>query len=345
VNKVEINHQIPIFNPYETFSDESQEEAIENAVKKSTSAPNEKVIELADKVVEWGQDRLFTDYEKAIDSLGAGAKALDWGVFSVVASMQGVVVIDSIFRLKALSLHPLSKIPVILPLLTFPLAIFFFFMGCIEGVVEFINLKRVSNFLHSMEKKDPEIQLEWLKKRYFSLDSKEASKIYHFIERLFPNLPLEEKAKNFGRIAQKALKIKFESLKRRITPDLAEEVFKEISKEPKSPEDIHRVQCLMESVKRQAKNKTVVHILGLAAISLSLISITGLVIGVTHGFFFVALATGAIGLLALQFIMKKGTLAKEVERFYNRLLSKLSGYEDLTQRRTSHEDAKIFINR
>ncbi|NGX36978.1 MAG: hypothetical protein K1000chlam2_00124 [Chlamydiae bacterium] len=319
-----IKEPFSICNPYRAFS--FAKEKVPSHARKNS----DQILILADRVADWGKNALFKDYEQQVDFAGFTAKILDWGMTGTLVALQVTVAVYNFLQLHFLDQTVFSYIPHGLRILGRPISAFLYFLGIIEGVVEFLNLKRTSVFLYRMELKceTPLEKLRWIKNEHFSLNDEEVSKIHRFVENKLPNLNVDQKADRFDQIAKKALQLKYESLKRRITPGLGEEVARELSgimQGLTSPEASVRLNAekranlLIESVTNQAKNKIFVHILGLVAISFTLISMVGVLGGMTSGGFFIALGVAALVFGILQFVAKRGTLAKEVGHYYDRL--------------------------
>ena len=268
-------------------------------------------------LVELGQKRLFPNYEKRVAFAGVAAKVLDHSVFGVVGGMDGILMVDRIFHLNCT--RPLFKtLPTILKVTAIPSAIFFFAMGIIEGISELMNLKNSVQFLYQMTKKSSEREhLNWIKSNYFALSECEISKIYDFVEcsqlRALTDSTREEKAWRFDQIREKALTVKFEALSRRITPDLA----KRLAEALENPSGIE--ECIIESLTRQLKVKTLVHALGLAAIALTLICVSSIFLGLSGGVFFTILAATSIALTTASFLLDKGRVNSEAVRFYDKI--------------------------
>ena len=321
----EIKEPFSIYNPYRNFSSMPEEKALEHAHEYP-----DHVLALADRVANWGKKTLYKDYEKQVDFVGFTAQVLDWSTTGTLIALQGSVAAYNIFQMHFLDKTILSYIPHGIRVLGKPISVFFYILGMIEGLVEFLNLKRTAAFLYRMELKcdTPLEKLRWIKDQYFTLSRKEVAKIHQFVESKLPNFNDRQKAKYFDEIAKKALHLKYESLKRRITPGLGEEVARELSliiKGLASSESSTRLDAekrahlLIESVTNQAKNKIFVHILGLIALSFTLISMIGILAGITSGGFFIVLGALAFTFGALQFIAKRGTLAREVGHYYDKL--------------------------
>ncbi|NGX40080.1 MAG: hypothetical protein KR126chlam1_01420 [Chlamydiae bacterium] len=143
-----------------------------------------------------------------------------------------------------------------------------------------------------------------------------------------PEIRQKAKAMHYQILEGKLLSMRFSALERRITPALAETVKKELdtilsgskNENPEIREKAKiRAEVLLNSIDRQAKNKVLVHLLGLAAITFALISGIAFLAGVTAPVIFITLGAISIGFICAQYFLKKGTLVKEVEAFYNRV--------------------------
>ncbi|NGX47748.1 MAG: hypothetical protein K1000chlam3_01131 [Chlamydiae bacterium] len=317
-----------INNPYKSFIP-----SLEDLGFKSNAQIREKdkVLAFADRIIDWGKAHFSKDYEKQIGFVGKTANILDWGVCGVVGGMEAVVIVDKMVRPFHMNQFPvLNTFPSLLKIIMIPSAISFLIMAVFQGFVEFLNLRRAGYFLHNIEKrkKDPLDGLQWLKEKYFTLNKSEGQKIHQYIKQKFPGSPCNEKAKAFDQIAEKVLHVKYDSLKRRISPGLAKEVVSQldiITKDLRSifpwkrTEATQRAEILMQSLTRQAKNKILIHFLGILAITCTLISMPLFLSGVGAGPFFAILGTIAFALTIISLIIDKGIVAKEVEKFYDSL--------------------------
>ncbi|MBS0629077.1 MAG: hypothetical protein JSS30_02490 [Verrucomicrobia bacterium] len=284
---------------------------------------------LADRIVDWGKGFFFYDYEKFLDVADKGTYLLDKGVMVVVGSMQGAMIADGLFHLNIVTNGPFSFIPAALKVILVPSSLFFFIIAIVESIFEFINMRRGIELLTGISKEKKAInQLEWMKKHYFSINKEESDKICMLIEEKLPNLDQTAKANRYDEIAQKALEVKFENLKRRISPGLAEEVKKQLDtamNELSSPDDIiretaaKRVELLMESVSTQAKTKILIHVLGLIAIFFTALSALGMFTGFGTLPFFIAVGALTAAAVALKFIVQKGGYEQRVEILYDKI--------------------------
>ena len=156
--------------------------------------------------------------------MGNTAAILDTSVSTATIGMQTAVVVYKFFSQQKIPIF--EEIPPLLKIIALPCSIVFFVLGVLEGFTEFVSLKRVISFVQHIESQpeDPLSQLNYIKTHYFSLTPKYVTKIKTFIDNTLSDLPKNEKAKHFDRIAQKVLQVRFEGLKRRITPGLGEEV-------------------------------------------------------------------------------------------------------------------------
>ncbi len=329
MNIIQAKSHINSINPYRTLWD-SLEEGVVSMVRKTclySPSPPESKLTLADRVIDWSLALPFTNYEREIDAAGSIAKGLDWGVFGVVAALQGIVAVDELFKLHFLRNDLFSFLPATLRALSQPLSGFFFGMGIIESGFELVSLSRVSKLLYRFEKspEKPIRHLEWIKEHYFTIRGHQAKKIAAYIEQKHPAFSQKEKSEAFEQIADKSLQIKFERLSRRITPGLAKGVSEELdgilsdlkSNFSGTRATAHKkAQVLLASVTKQVKNKILVHILALMSLACTVISMTGLFIGVAIPAFFIVLGATATLLMAIQFLAKKKILDREVEQFY-----------------------------
>lgn len=324
MNRIENNSQLSFFNPYRVAGASPVVAIAQNnmavALPKTT---------LVDRAVNWGKAILFRDYEKGLDIVDKGTWLLDKGVVVVVGSMQAAVIADGLFHLNILKNGFLSFIPYALKLLLTPASIFFIVIGVIEAIFEIINLRKGVKLLNSVNKeKSPMDGFEFIKDRYFTLQKEESQKIIRLIEEKLPDLDQTAKADRFDEIAKRALEIKFDNLKRRISPGLAEEVkvqLDSIMKELQSPDETirnaaeTRAKLLMESVSRQAKNKIIIHILGIVAIFFTVLSAIGMATGIGAIGFFVAMGACTAIAVITKWIIQKGLYEREVANFYDRV--------------------------
>ncbi|MDN3506331.1 MAG: hypothetical protein P0S96_03780 [Simkaniaceae bacterium] len=298
-------------NPYKTtFS------SFSDLFTRERKKENDRIVAFADRLVEKGGN-LFTNEEKRLEFIGIAAKILDWGVFTIVGGIEGTVLAEKIVRPLHVTHLPIFKtFPVILSLIMIPASVFFLAIATFEAGIEFLHLRRGILLLGSIEKRkgDPVKAMEWLKSRFFSLDEGEAKRIYAFIEKSGPHLSRSEKALRFDGIAEKALEIKYDSLKRRISPGLAEEVKKGLTNISKE-----RAEIFVQSLSRQAKNKVLVHAVAILALSCTIISMSVFLGGIAAGPFFVIMGSIAVSLLLISTIISKGVMAKEGERLYDKL--------------------------
>lgn len=331
MNRIETKSLVTSTNPYRAASPNvdlwGMASSIQNAIYSPIGA-GKTAPSLADRVVEWGKSLLFEDYEKQLNFAEQATWFLDKGVVTVVGGMQGAVIVEGLFHLHFLE-GRLSILPQLVKTILLPSSIFFFIMGIIEMIFELINLKRGIDLLHGVSKESSPLDtLGWMKEHYFTLQVHEAQKIYNFIEKKLPDLSTSQKADRFDQIAERALEVRFESLKRRITPGLADEVklqLDSITKDLKSSKENIRVDAatraklLMESVSTQAKNKIKIHLLGILSICFTLISMIGIFAGIGVLPFFIALGAGTAITFVTKLIIQKGHYERSVERFYDQL--------------------------
>lgn len=318
-----------IYNPYESSS-AIRGEGDARLIGKRVQIEDDSLIDFANRVTEWGKTLLFNDYEKQLDFSGKVARILDWSTLFTVGSMQAILITERLFHYNITHLPVFKAFPTLLKILTLPTAIFFLVMTIFEGFVELVNLRRAGQLLYHLRirQKDPLAQLQWVKEHYFTLDQKEGKKIEVYIEQTMPLLSQVEKARRFEQIAHKALRLKYEGLKRRISPGLAEEVLSQIHTISKDLESFspvtkakaaQRAEVLMKSLTRQTKNKILVHVLGVTALGITLISLSVFLAKVTTTAFFAIMGAMSISLTVLSFLINKGTVAKETEKLYDKL--------------------------
>lgn len=308
---------------------------------------DDRIVAFADRLVEKGAD-LFTNEERRIEFIGIAAKILDWGVFAIVGGIEGTVLAEKIIKPLELSSYPVLKsFPSLLPILMTPAAGFFLGIAAVESFIEFLQMRRGILFLHSIEKRkeDPIEAMQWLKSRYFTLSKVEGEKIQAFIEKSAPQLSQREKAKRFDEIAEKALHVKYDSLKRRVSPGLAKEVSSQLSRIDRDLRSFsparrgqakERAQILVESLSSQAKIKILVHGIAMLALACTIISMSVFLSGIAAGPLFVIMGAIAVSLLLTSTILDKGVLAKEGEKLYDRLIG-------FTQRVEAHSTAPPLL--
>ncbi len=317
---IENNRELQYINPYLGSAPLRRESEAVSAIAQKT---------FVDHVVNWGKAILFRDYERHLEIVEKGTWLLDKGVLVVVGTMQGAMIADGLFHLNIVKNGPFWFIPAALKVVLIPSSIFFFVIGIIEGIFEFINMRRGIELLQGISKEKSALnQLDWMKDRYFTLQPEESDKICSLIEEKLPELDRTSKAERFDQIAQKALEVKFENLKRRITPGLADEVKKQLDstmKDLTSPDETirldaaQRVELLMESVSTQAKTKILIHVLGLIAIFFTLLSALSMFTGFGTLPFFIAMGVGTAAAVVLKFIVQKGGYEQQVEKFYDKI--------------------------
>jgi len=262
--------------------------------------------------------------EKRVDIVGKTAQRLDTKAFAGILVIEGLVLANSYFSLNLERSSTLISLYNVY--LALPFNIIFFALGAIKAAFEIVNLKRIGKLLYRIEKRDESAKdkLDWIRKRYFDLSAKETRQLNHLLSRTRPELreALREKIK------AKILENKFEALQRRVTPGLAKEVKKEIntliqniSSQDKKTQlaAALRTNFLLESLSRQAKNMLIIHSIGLIAIVLTIASVICAFAGVTSPAFFIALFAISVGLMALQYLLKKGTVDLELDKFYDKL--------------------------
>lgn len=292
--------------------------------------PKDDLLAMADRITEWGKVLLIRNMEKRIEFTEHAAHFLDWSTFAFITSLEVTLVADQFFKFGSYIEWIYHHIPEILHITHTPARILGGALNIVEMGIEFISLRRSQRFhraFKSMEN-DPNMQIKWLKETYFTLNEPEGAKIKDYIDQTMPQLTGYEKAERFERIAEKALRVKFDALGRRISKHLSHELIEKI--EPISREmnswwpqtrakGIEKAQVLMQSIEEHAKWKTVVHALAIVAISISLV---GLVLG------FAALPLGA-GLMAIEglsalifilsFIADKVVLKRELKKMGTQL--------------------------
>lgn len=320
MNNISNGFVFSIFNPYLAPEADASEPTKNDGMKKP----------LSKRTIEWAQRTLFLDYEKAINATGIAARALDYGAFAVMGTMQAGVIVDAIAH------HSLGgasqffgRLKPLTVALAIPFGITFFVLGIIEGIYEFFQIKRVSSMLYRLKQQgnDPQIALLWLKNKFFNLKSEESERIYAFIEGKMPEASKGEKAHKYHEIARSALKIKHDCLKRRITKGLAEHITKELpgilkdlsSTDPEvAAHAKEKAETMLKSVTRQTKNKIIVHTLALIAICFTLVSMIGVFAGLSGGLLVMGLGLGAGIFTLASFVLNKGTVAREAAKFYDR---------------------------
>ncbi len=276
-----------------------------------------------DRVVTWGENLLFKDYEAQLDFSAKVTGILDWGAFGVIVGVEATSIANKLFSLKLDRVSVLSKTFTLFQILTIPFSIFFVAINALKTFFEFVHLKRGIQLLKKVEREGrAEEKFEWIRSKYFSLSAHENTKITSFIEENLSDLDPTEKRARFEQLKEKALALKLNNLGRRITPALAKEVKTQldiITRDLKKPstqaQALQRAEVLMQSISSQAKHKIVVHIIGLAALAMSLVGLIATLSGVGAIPIFVT----AIALALLQFAVEKKTVGKAVVRLYDAL--------------------------
>lgn len=329
MNNIDTKNHIYSINPYQSFWSDFKEgiASYTSRIFSSSLSKDDPILSFADKIGDLGRRILFKDYEKQVDFTGKVARILDWSVFLGSITLEGFVIVNNLLHLHLFSKKVLQYIPYIGKLATIPTSSFFFAMGVIEGSVELVNIKRVTRFYKQIElkKDDPQAQLNWIKEKYFTLSPGQVQKIQTFIKVAMPHMSQAQKAKRFTQIAEKVLKNQLQALGRRISSGLANEVHKNLQSilsdlQSWSPHRRAKAQekarILMESVSEQAKNKILIHVLGLMTIACTIISLIAVFTGVSTTAIFTLLASGAIFLIAAQIFVRKTTVDRELDTFY-----------------------------
>lgn len=323
-----VKSHLEITNPYLPASSTSKAETFHPALENGEINP---LVKSVDQVVEWGQNALFKDYERRVDFASIGARSLDYGVFASLAGMQGAVIVDNLFRLTHYRGF-FDRLPAILKVVAMPAAIFFFIFGIIEGFAEFVGLRRSVTFLEHMEKDGATSvdKLTWLKNKYLTISGHESEKIQSYIETHLPLLSNGEKALRYEQIAEKALDLHIKALSRRVTPGLAEHVVKELPgileglSDPSRAdyaESVEKGNLLIDSLTEQSKVKILVHLVALAAIGFTLISVIGVFAGLTFPAFFLVLGGLAATFTLLSLVIDKQVVNKEATKFYDKFVA------------------------
>lgn len=288
------------------------------------------VLKIANRITNWSKKFLFNDFEKQVDFIGKGANLLDRGIVIIIGAVEGGVFLNHLLHLKLQKYPIVSAFPLFLKLIAFPVNAFFIGTAGIQLGAEIIYLRRVGNFLHNLHslKESPLAQLEWVRSNYFVLNQKEIQKIQTYIDKAFPFSSMAEKGDKFDQIASKILQNKYEALKRRISPGIAEELaqqFTSITEGLKSydlairDKAIEKAHILMSSMTTQAKNKVLIHVLGILAITLSLISLILFLAGGIGAPLLLTFGAISFALVTMRFIIEKGLVKKEVELLYDRM--------------------------
>ena len=281
---------------------------------------------LADRTHTWILERFAPkDYEKRINFMGKAATLVNRGSTLAIGSLQASITIDT-FAKKGLIFteHANSVYKTALTAIRVPLTGLSLGMSLIQWGVEFLNLMYTSIFLDRLHgEKDPLKQLDLLDKKYFQLTDVQTNKINAYVEGKFPSLNGEEKEARVEQVKEKALGLRFTALKRRVTPALAD-IVKEVLDNPVEDTLIAeiRAKTLIESLDRAAHTKILVHILGIAALSLSIISGVVFLGGVTILPFFIAIGAVSVALSVSQYIVKKRALNKESGVYYRNVLER-----------------------
>jgi len=321
MSKIGFRPYFSYYNPYIANNDRMRPD--DPSLKDEKSS---KIIQLVESIITWTGSFPYRDHEKQVDLTGKIAEALDWGTMFFVGAVETALFADKFFTLGLSN----TMLPKLSSLVAIPSAGAFLAFGLVEGLVELSNLQRMLLLHRRLQKHEgnPMGKLNWIKSHYFTLRVKESKKIQGVIDQHLKALPTELKALKFQKIADKILHNRFECLKNRITPALAEEVGKQLgvimldleSWNPLKRRDACiRAEKLMECVSRQAKNKIVIHILGLIAIGITLLSMNLILIGFSGGIYLVPLSVLSATFVFMCFLIAKGTLDREVDLFHEQL--------------------------
>jgi hypothetical protein len=285
----------------------------------------------AEKITNSVLNILFAhDYEKRIDIIGIGAKYSNWGVTATVGFLQASLAACNYFRWHIEHIKFIRHFPWIITIIGIPTSIFFLAVGSVQVLAEAVRLKRVSLMLYQMEKNEtPLHKIEWIQKKFFSLSKSESQRIYTYIESFLPHLTKEKKQQRFDKIAVKVLNTRYENLKRRISPTLAlsvkdqlSEVLKELNSDDPAvrQKGEKRAEILIHSVTKQAKVQIVVHLIGITAIALSMISTACSFAGLFGLLGTVSFGLASTGLALLQLSIEKGKIEMAAEKLYEKLI-------------------------
>lgn len=324
---VKINYNNLPFNYYNPYRSQLPLEK-ENPCPDGSQLPKDSWEKIKDSITAWAETHLFTDYEKEIDFAGRFTKILDQSVFTVVGTMNTIVLADKLFHLKFQKLPILRTFPLLLPVLNIPLNMAFFGFAVAEIFTEMINFRRETQLLRKLNisNKNPFEKLEWIRKRYFSLKSEEEEKIKQCVEKHLNGESPQKKAEQFDLLAGKVLKWKYQRLKRRISSPLAKEVLTQIngilcdlesSDSTIIDKAYRKAEILFTSISRQAKNKIFVNILEITALGISIVSMILFLAGISAGVFFTIMAAASLFLGVLSLLIEHGKIDKEVEKLYN----------------------------
>lgn len=295
------------------------------------------VIQVADAILRWSEGKLYRDLEHRADWSGKVANLLNWGLFGITGSIN-----TAIFASKTFSFGIDPRLPGLAQLIAIPSTGVFLGLGCIQGALELSHLYKTQLLYKRLQKQGDSLEkLQWIRDRYFSLREKDTIKIQQWIGTTMPTLSTEEKALKFEEIADKILANRFAALQNRITPTLANKVGEEIgpimrdlgSFYPSVREGAElRAEMLMKSVSKQARRKMITHLIGLAAVTFTLIGLIAFLVGVSGGGFFIAMGAISIALYAVRILIDKGVLAKEADQFDKMVKLMLPEEDDLMHR-------------
>ncbi|NGX59493.1 MAG: hypothetical protein KR126chlam3_00645 [Chlamydiae bacterium] len=319
-----------ISNHYQSNIPSAEDTVTDTAISKiQENIPKEeqaKIQDYADRVTNWGKTLLFRDHEWNILFTGKVAEILDWSVFTTILGLNGAVLIHKIYLYCLKDLPIFHNFPFLLKVISIPSSVFVLVLGIFEGIAESVNTYRGFQFFNNIkQRKDNPLEgLEWLKKRYFTLEKSEGNKIQKYIDKTLPNLSGADKAKRFEQIAEKALQIKYECLKRRVTPGLAQEVLTQLNSimndmksdlpEIKAAAN-GRAELLMQSLTRQGRNKIIIHMIGLIGVGISLLSFLSIFLVGPLGIAFGVLDALAIPLALSAFLYERRTVKREADNF------------------------------
>lgn len=281
-------------------------------------------LHLVDRVTHWGKNLLFKDVEKIALNMGKTAAILDKTLLCFILGLQGTMFINSYAHILDTSSH-FSLLGRIFTLSALPIIFCFFLLGVLELLAEALYFRGTNCLFKQFKKDEPIAMLQAVQSNYFSLNQNETKNIHSFINFFHSKLSATEKAKHFDSIAKQALAVKLEIFKRRVTPGLAQEVVKELGEVLKNVSSynpfirkkaILRAEVLSQSISHQMNNKFLIHLIGVAALSLSCFSMIASYLGIIAGLNLLLLTLLVVMLTITQFVLNKCLIPKGLENHH-----------------------------
>lgn len=269
---------------------------------------------IVDKVIEWGQLRLFNDPEKGLRKGYRVITLLDNSLFAVVGFVQVAAFLDALFHINLDAIKEWTKLVLFLRIIAVPITIFFLAFAVFEGAVESIQLSwtwRLQKNLTNTERSTLD-KMKWIERHYFAISKKQEKKIERFIEN--NGLQGEAKEKALNKFHATALDIKYRSLKQRLNKQLAERIRTELPDLLKgmqsSNSEIQKAatekgDLLLNAIVKRADKVIAIHIIALSALLLTAISMLGLLTGFASPLVVTILAASTLGLMVIRHIASR----------------------------------------